>query len=329
MVVVSGMPVAGVDYPKTFQQLQTWFATDEACVEYLARLRWPDGFVCPACASAGAWRTSSGLWLCQSCRRKTSVTAGTIFHRSRMPLTDWFAAVWFVTSQKNGVSALGLQRVLGFGSYQTAWAWMHKLRRAMVRPDRELLSGVVEVDETLISAREFGRGTAGRGTTNKAVIVVAVEMLSDPNRLGRVRLAQLREVSKATLCGFVHRTVEPGSTVRTDGWNLYASLADGGYTHRPINIVRSGEPAHIVMPGVHRVASLLKRWLAGTHHHGLSHAHLDYYLDEFTFRFNRRTSRSRGLLFYRLMQQAVHTDPHPYRDLIGGAESELDHYIWG
>jgi transposase-like protein len=323
------MPVAGVDYPKTFQQLQTWFATDEACVEYLARLRWPDGFVCPACASTDSWRTSSGLWLCQSCRRKTSVTAGTIFHRSRMPLTDWFAAVWFVTSQKNGVSALGLQRVLGFGSYQTAWAWMHKLRRAMVRPDRELLSGVVEVDETLVGAREFGRGTAGRGTTNKAVIVIAVEMLTDPNRLGRVRLAQLREVSKATLCGFVHETVEPGSIVRTDGWNLYAPLADEGYTHRPINVVRSGEPAHIVMPGVHRVASLLKRWLAGTHHHGLSHAHLDYYLDEFTFRFNRRTSRSRGLLFYRLLQQAVHTDPHPYRDLVGGAESELDAYIWG
>ena len=318
-----------MDYPATFQQLRSWFPDDDACGEYLARLRWPGGFVCPHCDSAESWRTSSGLWLCVKCRRKTSVTAGTILHRSRLPLTDWFAAVWFVTSQKNGVSALGLQRVLGFGSYQTAWAWLHKLRRAMVRPDRDDLEGLVEVDETLVGAREFGRKTAGRGTTNKAVVVIAVEMLNDQHRLGRVRLRHLREVSAASLCGFVAEVVTPGARVRTDGWNVYARLTADGYRHEVVNVVRSGDPAHVAMPGVHRVASLLKRWLAGTLHYGNSHAHLDYYLDEFTFRFNRRAAHHRGLLFDRLLQQATHTDPHPYRDLVGGAESELDAYIWG
>jgi hypothetical protein len=151
------MPVAGMDYPATFAQLTSWFPDDEACAAYLARLRWPDGFRCPGCGYPEAWQTAAGLWLCRSCRRKTSVTAGTIFHRSRLPLTDWFAAVWFVTSQKNGVSALGLQRVLGMGSYRTAWTWMHKLRRAMVRPDRDRLDGVVEVDETSVGGRERAR----------------------------------------------------------------------------------------------------------------------------------------------------------------------------
>lgn len=319
------MPVAGVDYPATFAQLTSWFPDDEACWAYLARLRWPDGFRCPRCGCPDAWQTAGGLWLCQSCRRKTSVTAGTIFHRSRLPLTDWFAAVWFVTSQKNGVSALGLQRVLGMGSYRTAWTWMHKLRRAMVRPDRDRLDGVVEVDETMVGGRERGKRTAGRGTTNKAVVVIAVEVL-EPKGFGRVRLAHLREVSSESLCGFVGATVTAGATVRTDGWNVYAPLAKT-FGHQSIAISRTDQPAHVSLPGVHRVASLLKRWLTGTLHYGYSVDQLDYYLDEFTFRFNRRTSASRGLLFYRLLQQALATDPHPYRDLT--IASGVDHYIWG
>jgi transposase-like protein len=303
------MPVAGVDYPATFPQLLRWFPDDNSCRRYLEGLRWPQGFVCPVCGLAEGWRIASGDWMCRGCGRKTSVTAGTIFHRSRLPLTSWMAATWFVCSQKNGVSALGLQRVLGFGSYQTAWAWMHKLRRAMVRPDRDLLSGVVEVDETFLGAREKGKGTDGRGTTNKAVVVIAVEMLDDPKRLGRVRMAHLRSVTAESLCGFVATTVTPGAVVRTDGWNVYDRLNSMGYEREKINLIKSGRQAHEMLPGVHRVASLLKRWLAGTLHHGISHSHLDYYLDEFTFRFNRRTSGNRGLLFYRLLQQAVRTDP--------------------
>jgi transposase-like protein len=246
-----------------------------------------------------------------------------------LPLTDWFTAAWFITSQKNGVSALGLQRVLGFGSYQTAWTWLHKFRRAMVRPDRDQLSGLVEVDETLLGAREHRGNRVGHSTINKAVVVIAVELLDKPRRLGRVRLEHMRSVSAESLCGFVNRVVTPGATVRTDGWNVYQRLGSQGYTHDVVNVARSSEPAHVMLPGVHRVAALLKRWLAGTLHYGTSDAHLDYYLDEFTFRFNRRTATRRGLLFHRLLQQAVHTDPHPYRDLVGGATSELDHYIWG
>jgi transposase-like protein len=234
------MPVAGADYPATFQQLRSWFPDDDACVEYLARLRWPDGFRCPVCASADAWRTGSGLWLCQSCRRKTSVTAGTIFHRSRLPLTDWFAAAWFVTSQKNGVSALGLQRVLGLGSYQTAWTWLHKFRRAMVRPERDQLTGLVEVDETLLGAREHRGRNVGHSTINKAVVVIAVELLEEPQRLGRIRLAHMRTVSAESLCGFVGQVVMPGATVRTDGWNVYHRLARQGYRHDVVNVARVG-----------------------------------------------------------------------------------------
>lgn len=318
-----GAPVAGVDYPATFQQLRSWFPDDEACVTYLAKLRWPDGFVCPGCSGRDYWTTSAGLWMCRGCQRRCSVTAGTIMHRSRTPLTTWMAACWFVTSQKNGVSALGLQRVLGFGSYETAWAWMHKLRRAMVRPDRELLDGLVEVDETFLGAKVHQGHRASR--SSKSAVVIAVEMRSKPNRLGRVRLAHLPNLTAESVCAFVNTSVAKGVTVRTDGWNGYQRLERNGYRHTPISVVHSIEPAHIELPGVHRVAALLKRWLAGTMHHGISDKHLGYYLDEFTFRFNRRTAHSRGLLFYRLLQQAMNTDPQTLADITA---DPLDHYIW-
>ena len=322
MVERSAMPVAGVDYPSTFQQLTRWFPDDDACVKYLARLRWPAGFVCPVCDNSEFWRTGKGLWMCRVCGRQTSVTAGTIFHRSRLPLTTWFAAVWFVTSQKTGVSALGLQRVLGFGSYETAWAWLHKLRRAMVRPDRELLAGVVEADETYVGARSQGKD--GRGTS-KTLVAIAVETLTEPRRLGRVRLTRVPDASTNALCGFLNYSVAKGATIRTDGLTAYRRLATDGYHHVPINVVASRQPAHVALPAVHQIASLLKRWLNGTLHAGISDKHLDFYLDEFTFRFNRRTSRSRGLLFYRLLQQALNTDPQPWNDLIA---EPLDTYIW-
>ena len=312
-------PRAGRDYPATFQQLQGWFPDDQACVDYLARLRWPDGFVCPACGFRDAWRTKAGLWMCSGCERKTSVTAGTVFHRSRLHLPTWFAAIWVVTSQKNGVSALGLQQVLGLGSYETAWALLHKLRRAMVRPDRDRLSGLVEVDETFFGATLIlpDRRRVSSGTS----VIVAVEMLEDDHRLGRIRLGRLPEPTRRHATDFIHRSIEPGTTLRTDGRNLYDRIAEDGYIHHPINVRASGDPAHVWLPGVHRVSSLLKRWVAGTLQHSVSHKHLDYYLDEFTFRFNRRNSRARGLLFYRLLEQAVATDPHPYRELVRGTHN--------
>ena len=307
--------VAGIDYPQTFQALDEWFRDDDACRGYIRRLRWPTGFVCPHCGAAEEPWTMAGGWLrCRACRHKTSLTAGTIFEGTRKPLRTWFLAMWFVTSQKNGVSALGLQRELGFGSYETAWAWLHKLRRAMVRPGRDLLSGEVEVDETYVGGPEEGK--RGRGAANKAIIVIAAEKSGRGAGRIRLRLRRIGDVSGSNLLAFVQGTVAPGSVVHTDGWRGYGGLTAAGYQHQVSMISGGAEPAHEVMPRVHLVASLLKRWLVGTHQGGIQHAHLDYYLDEFTFRFNRRRSKARGLLFHRLTQQAVATGPAPYRKIV-------------
>lgn len=299
------------DYPRTLLELEMRFATDQACREYLFALRWPEGFVCPRCGGRSAWPMARGLWLCRQCRHQASVTAGTIFQDSRLPLTLWFRAMWYVTSQKNGVSALGVQRVLGLGSYQTAWAWLHKLRRAMVRPGRDRLAGAVEVDETYWGTEE--KGVIGRQTEDKALVIVAAQE-DGPRKIGRIRLRRIDDLSKATLHGFIAENVEPGSVVRTDGLPAYRGLA--GYRHVPVVVTGSGHSADELLPRVHMVISLVKRWLLGTHQGAVSHQHLDYYLDEFTFRFNRRKSASRGKLFYRLAQQTVQVEPHPYRNLI-------------
>ena len=306
-------PLASVDYPGTYQQLLEWFPDDRACVAYLEKLRWPDGFCCPACAGEKYWRTGRSLLMCAACGRKTSVTAGTIFHRTRTPLSTWFAAIWFLTSQKNGISAQGLQRVLGFGSYETAWAWMHKLRRAMVRPERERLTGDVELDQIFVGGRATGRLGA---STSKVPIMVAVER-GEGQRLGRVRMQVADRPKSSALLDFARATIAEGSTIHTDGTLMFRKLPAHGYRHEHIAGYKA-EDLDTVMPGVHLVSSLLKRWLTGTLHYAASRQHLDYYLDEFTFRFNRRKSAKRGLLFYRLLQQAVDADPHPLKDLIGG-----------
>lgn len=297
------------DYPRTLLDLERRFSSRETCSQYLFALRWPEGFVCPRCGGKAVWRMSRGLWLCRGCRYQVSVTAGTIFQDSHLPLVIWFRAMWYVTSQKNGVSALGLQRVLGLGSYKTAWAMLHKLRRAMVRPGRDRLRGTVEVDETYWGSEE--KGVIGRLTERKALIVVAAE--EDGKGIGRIRLHRILDVTKGSLHGFITQAVEPGSTVRTDGLNAYLGLE--GYLHDR-QVQRHQPEGEHLLPRVHRVVSLLKRWLLGTHQGAIGHDHLDYYLDEFTFRFNRRTSASRGKLFYRLAQQAVQVEPAPFDSLI-------------
>jgi transposase-like protein len=241
------------------------------------------------------------------------VTAGTIFDRTRTPLRLWFAAAWQLTSQKHGVSALGVQRSLGLGSYQTAWAMLHRYRAAMVRPGRERLTGHVEVDEAYVGGVEGD--VKGRETQTKSIVAIAVE-IENPKGFGRIRLQQVPDVSKDSLLPFIEGAVEPGARVHTDGWQAYWTLPDHGYEHERTIMRRQNDPAHVVMPGVHRVASLLQRWLLGTHQGAVSAAHLDAYLNEFTFRFNRRRSRRRGLLFYRLLEQAVITEPIGYTDLV-------------
>ena len=302
------------DYPRTLGELESRFSTEQACRDYLACLRWPEGFACPACKGTEAWSTGRGLWMCAACGHQVSVTAGTIFQDTRTPLTLWFRAIWWVVSQKNGASALGLQRILGLGSYRTAWTWLHKLRRAMVRPGRDRLSKMVEVDETFVGGVEAGGGR--RHVGNKALVVIAAEVRG--RAVGRIRMHRVADSSAESLLPFVQEAVAPGAVVITDGLQSYRGLPDFGYRHDRRILLGSGESAQAVLPRVHRVASLLKRWLLGTHQGAVSREHLDYYLDEFTFRFNRRTSRHRGKLFYRLLEHAVAVDPVPYAAMVKG-----------
>jgi transposase-like protein len=300
------------DYPTTILEFEQRFATEKACQEYLFRLRWPEGFRCPRCGHDRAWLTSRGLYRCQRRDFQSSVTAGTIFHDSRKPLWLWFRAIWYVTNQKQGVSALGLQRVLGLRSYQTAWTWLHRLRRAMVRPGRDRLSGTVEVDETYVGGERPGK--RGRGAAGKTLVVVAVE--DTGAGAGRIRLHRVRDASADSLTPAVEVSVEPGTEVRTDDWDGYLRLQAKGY--RRTIVRKTEEIGENLLPLANRVASLLKRWLLGTHQGAVQPSHLDYYLDEFTFRFNRRTSRSRGKLFYRLLQQATVVEPVTNKAILRG-----------
>jgi transposase-like protein len=300
------------DYPRTLLELEKRFSSEEACREYLEALRWPRGFACPRCQAREYWMGSRSRKICIGCGYQATVTAGTIFERTRMPLMLWFRAIWWVTSQKNGVSALGLQRVLGLGSYETAWTCLHKLRHAMVRPGRDKLSGQVEVDETYLGGLE--EGVRGRKTEKKALLAVGAE--ENGKGIGRIRICQIKDASSASLHPFIANNIESGSIIHTDGWEGYSGLDKKNYAHKVTVLRGKKEPASELLPRVHRVISLLKRWLMGTHQGAVSHAYLDYYLDEFTFRFNRRNSRHRGKLFYRLLQQAVSVEPLTYERLV-------------
>ncbi len=310
--MVATVPAAGAHYPRSMGEVRAWFSTDDDCRDYLEWLRWPSGFVCPECSTAGGWRLTDGRLMCAACGNRTSVTAGTIFDRTRTPLTVWFMACWLFASQKDGVSALSLQRALEIGSYQTAWAMLQRLRSVLVRPGRERLSGMVEVDETLIGGTAEG-DQGGRTSGEKALVGIAVERL-EPKGFGRCRMAILADASTDSLRAFLVDHVEEGSTVITDGWQPYRQAAIGRYTHR--RHVAPGPQASKLLPGVHRIASLTERWLLGTHQGRVLETHLAGYLDEFVFRFNRRRSRSRGLVFYRLLQLAVGHSPVRYRDLV-------------
>lgn len=310
-------PRAGSHYPGSLGEFLAWFRTDEDCLDYLEWMRWPDGFCCPRCRHPGGWRLADGRFMCSACSERSSVTAGTIFDKTRTPLTVWFTACWQFATAKDGVSALTLKRTLEIGSYQTAWAMLHRLRSTLVRPGRDRLKGVVEVDETWVGGVDVGAGK-GRIPGKKVLTGVAVEVLA-PSGFGRCRMGPLVDGSAATLHAFVQAHVEPGATVITDGWASYGGLGALGYVHEPRSQRSArlrGEDATELLPGVHRVASLLKRWLLGTHQGSTSKVHLASYLNEFAFRFNRRRSRSRGMVFFRVLELAVGHDPVRYRDIV-------------
>jgi len=308
---------AGTHYPRSAGEFQAWFRADEDCLDYLEWLRWPGGFTCPSCGHAGGWRLGDGRFECAACHRRTSVTAGTIFDRTRTPLTVWFTACWLFATQKDGISAQSLQRSLEIGSYPAAWAMLHRLRSVLIRPGRDRLAGTVQVDETYIGGDEPGlRGGRARG--KKVLTGIAVEA-GEPKGIGRCRMAVLADGSAESLHPFVTGAVEPGATVITDAWMGYHGLAGLGYVHerRSQRAARArGDDPGELLPAVHRVASLAKRWLLGTHQGSVDQAHLPAYLDEFVFRFNRRRSASRGMVFYRLLELAAGHDPVRFQDLL-------------
>lgn len=302
---------AGKDFPASYAEFLAWFGQDWQCADYLDWLRWPDGFVCPKCATARGWRGPDGRWRCAGCAGRFSATAGTIFHRTRTPLTVWFDTAWRLCSSRTGVSAVEIQEQMQLGSYQTAWTMLHRYRSVMVRPGRERLTGDVEVDEAFLGGPQ--PGVRGRGALGKTLIAGAVEREGDG--FVRARLAVIDSADTGALRRFLTDHVAPGATVHTDGWSSYPPATRGLYHHEPISVSASGLQAHEVLPAVHAVFGMAKRWLMGTHHGAVRPAHVQAYLDEWVFRFNRRNSRSRGLLFYRLLSQAVAGEPVRYADL--------------
>ena len=295
-----------VSYPKDMADLMTRFFTEEACRTHIEKLRWPDGYTCVKCGNQKRWKTKRGLSMCSSCQYQQSPLAGTIFQDSRIPLRIWFQAIWWFTSQKNGASAQTLQRVLGMSGHEPAWLMLHQLRVAMGRPSRNRLAGQVEVDEAYLG-----------GEGNKQLVGVAVEIKDQGS--GRMRRQTLKGRTSADVKNFVQQHVEPGSTIIPDGLTSYCCLADEGYAHKPMrkpDVGGNHDPdADNLLPRVHRAISLVKRWLLGTYQGRLDHKYLDAYLNEFIFRFNRWTSRSRGLLFHRLLENAIAVDPAPLQKI--------------
>lgn len=324
-------------YPKNTKDFEKRFKDDESCLAYIYALRWPDGFVCPFCQSKRkAWLTSKGKVKCGDCGKSISVTSGTIFQDSHTPLHVWFRIMWHLCLQKNGLSALGMQRSLGMGTYQTSWLCLHKLRKAMVRPGRERLEGIVEVDEAFIGGEREGR--RGRGIDGKVLTLVAVEDKSYWDEvagrrrrlLGRIRLCEIDDASNQSLLQAIKENIEPGAVVRTDGWAGYANLEEHGYIHE-IQKPSSKYKSHAMndmpfddneigdydspLPNCHLVISLLKRWILGTLQGSMGKDYAQDYFNEFTFRFNRRNSKFRGMLFWRLAQLAVEKQPDTLKNI--------------
>jgi len=299
------------EYPMTFDEFIARFLTEEQCRDYLYNLRFPSGFCCPKCSGKKSWKVGDALYECSACGHQTSVTAGTIFQDTRKALRTWFIAIWWITTQKNGASAQGLQQVLGLRSYQTAWTWLHKIRTAMVNPNRDKLSGTIEVDEAFIGGVSTGK--RGRGAENKVLVIIAAEL--DGKKVGRCRMCIIDDASSASIHPFICDNIEKESTLITDGWSGYNGIEREGYT-RNINFQADEMDEENLLPHIHTIVSLLKRWLLGTHQGRVEKKHLQAYLDEYVFRFNRRKSAQRGLLFYRLLESAMKTEATTYHDLI-------------
>jgi transposase-like protein len=310
--------MARVPFPATLRQFQLPFATEEACQEYLAACRWPEGYACPRCGNPKAYRLArQRRWQCVVCRHQVSLTSGTIFHNTKTPLTVWFWAAYLMTTDKRGLSASLLQRQLGLGRYETAWMILHKLRRAMVNVTREPLRGEVEMDETWIGSAQPGlRGSRQLKGRKAALVLVAVERRGRAS--GRVRMEVIPDFKGTTMNDFARRNVFPGSTITTDGLESFAGFEGAGYKHiiriqPPRTELRKGVPSAV--PLADRAIGNLQQWLLGTHH-GVSRRHLQVYLDEFVFRHNRRKLPMAA--FQTLLGLGSGRKPASYQTIAGG-----------
>lgn len=306
------------DLPGDLPSFVARFGTDAQCRAFLFAARWPKGFRCTGCGHDQAWSHKKRLIdECAACGKQHSLLAGTIFEQTKTGLARWFLAIFLVTSSKGGISAMELKRQMGFGSYQTAWSWLHKIRKAMVRPDRAPLAVRVEADETYVGGPRPGR--PGRGAAGKTKVAGAVESgrgRGRGRRLGRLRLAVVPDASARSLEGFLATAVARPATVATDGWSGYGGLGAAGYRHEPVNLAASWGDASLRLPAIHLVFGLAKRWLLGTHHGAVGAKHLPAYLDEFVFRFNRRTANNLSHRFARVIEHAVRIPPTTYRTLV-------------
>ena len=301
------------DFPKNELEFDRRFRDEQACIDYLFLLRWPEGFICPGCGHTEFWKSARDLYLCQRCQKQTSVTSGTIFHGAKKPLIVWFKALWWFSTRKSGVNALTLQEFLGLGSYRTAWCWLQKLRTCTIFSERKPLSGQIEADEFYLGGKRSGN--RGRGADHKCKVAIAVERQG--RKLGRLRLQVIDNCSSAQLLPFVKSNVIAGCQVSTDGWKGYNGL-EKDFVHLRVLSAQS-ENKESVLPGVHLVISLVKRVILGTFQGRFDAEYLQRYLDEYVFRFNRRTCKSIGKRFWRIMQQAVCSPPITNRQLRLGA----------
>ncbi len=310
-------------YPRNVADFNRMFPNEESCVAYLAACRWPDGFRCPECGHDAAFDLPRRrLWQCKACNHQTSVTAGTVMHRTRTPLLTWFWAAFWMTAHKPGLSALQLQHMLALARYETAWLILHKLRRAMVNANREPLKGTVEIDETLVGGEQLElRG--GQQITGRKALMVAVAVEVRGKGSGRVRAEVIADATALTLSRFIVRNIEQGSSVLSDGHRGHQGkdgVAAQGYTHLP----RTQESFHLagtedVVPHAHRAISQLKAWLLGTHR-GVGADQLPVYLDEFVFRWNRRRAPMAG--FQTLLGLGAHREPTTYEQITGREAGE-------
>jgi transposase-like protein len=290
------------DFPKSEIEFDLRFLNPNTCYDYLFSLKWPNGFVCKKCGNETYWISKRQLYICTKCEHQHSLTAGTIMDSSKKPITYWFKAMWWFTTRRSGVNAVNLKELLGFGSYNTAWHWLQKLRRCTIRKDREKLSGRVEVDEFVIGGQKSGK--RGRGAEGKTIVAVAVERCDKEKKIGRVRLQVILDYSAYSLETFITENIQPGSNIATDSWSSYSSILKEQYQHVPTNQSKAGKD-HDSLYGVHLVVTLIKRLVRRTFQGRFEPKYLQNYLDEYAFRFNRRKSKYIGKKFMRIVQQVV------------------------